>query len=75
MKGFCAIHLAGNLQCPYQALWRVEGEVNEPRAYESTPPSFRTVGRLVCAHHLEQAILAALENVPLPNRSVRVSLT
>lgn len=69
----CNVHIPGNVQCPYPALWQLTWPVNEPAAYENAPPVFREVSRTVCSHHLEYAILTDIGRVP-SSASVSVSI-
>lgn len=60
----CCLHLPGNVQCPYPALYVVSWNHNEPAAYEKKPPEYRRLHRLVCVFHLEAGIRDALELAP-----------
>lgn len=70
----CNAHIPGNLPCPYPAFWRISFAINEPAAYEKTPPEFRIARRDVCSAHLEHALLRDLDLVPSDDASAKVEI-
>lgn len=70
----CGVHLPGNIACPYPPLWRISTALLERAAFETTPATFRVIGREVCSQHLEHALISDIDRSPTGHMSSKVEL-